>query len=106
VHAVLGSPVWMIAEREQRRDVAARHQPHVSAGAPVATVGPTERDRALSPERDAAGSAVSATHIQLGFVDKSTHWCSLLTVLMIRSLRSLIGQVEAIFEHPSRSLDV
>ena len=57
--------VRMVAEREQRRDVAVRAQPHVAALAAVAAVGSALRHVRLAPERDATGAAVAALHVAL-----------------------------------------
>ena len=73
VHAVVRSPVRVVAEGDERRDVAVGHEPHVAALAAVAAVGSAERDRTLAPERHAAGTAVATTYVQLGLVDESAH---------------------------------
>ena len=55
--------VRMVAEREQRRDVAVRPQPDVAAAAAVAAVGTALRDVRLAPERDTARAAVATLHV-------------------------------------------
>ena len=63
----------VVAEGEQRRDVAVGHEPDVTALAPVAAVGTAHHDGSLPAEADAAGAAVTSTDIELGFVDKGGH---------------------------------
>ena len=65
--------VRMVAEREERRNVAVGLEPDVAAGAAIATVGSALGRVRLTPERDAAGAAVATAHIQLRFVDKVRH---------------------------------
>ena len=65
VDAVAGPAVRVVAEREQRGDVVVGDQPHVAALAAVAAVRAALGDRALAPERDAAGAAVAAAHVEL-----------------------------------------
>ena len=66
-----GAAVRVVAEREQRGDVAVGDQPDVAALAAVAAVRAAHRDGALTAERHAAGAAVATAHVQLGFVDES-----------------------------------
>ncbi|MEY2446382.1 MAG: hypothetical protein QOE00_2962, partial [Ilumatobacteraceae bacterium] len=46
---------------------------HIAALATIAAIGATERDRTLTAERHAAGTAVTTTHVQLCFVDEPAH---------------------------------
>ncbi len=73
VRARTGLAVRMVAEREQRRDVAVGLQPDVAAPAAVAAVGTATRHVRLPPERDAAGAAVAAFHVALRHVDEAGH---------------------------------
>ena len=68
-----GLAVRMIAEREQRRDVAVRAQPDVAAPAAVAAVGTALRHVRLAPERDAARAAVATLHVALRGIDEAGH---------------------------------
>ena len=70
VRARLGPAVRVVAEREQRRDVAVGLQPDVAARAAVAAVGPALRDVGLAPERHAARAAVAAAEVDLDLVDE------------------------------------
>ena len=70
---LLGPPVRVVAERQQRGDVVVGDQPHVAALAAVAAVGPAEGDRALPPERHAARATVAAAHVELALVDELGH---------------------------------
>ena len=63
----------MVAEREQRRDVAAGAQPDVAAPAAVAAVGPAARHVRLATERDTARAAVATLHVALRYVDEAGH---------------------------------
>ena len=67
----LGLAVRVVAEREQRRDVAARLQPHVAAPAAVAAVGTATRHVRLAPERDTARAAVATLHVALRDIDEA-----------------------------------
>ena len=73
VGARTGPAVRMVAKRQQRGDVAVGDQPHVTAGAAVTAVGAAFGHVRLPPERDAAGAAVAATNVQVGFVDEGAH---------------------------------
>jgi hypothetical protein len=73
VHAVERPAVRMVAERQQRRHVAAGHQPDVAALAAVAAIGPTEGHRPFTAERHTARATVASAHVELGLVDKSAH---------------------------------
>ena len=70
VRARLRLAVRVVAEREQRRDVAVGLQPDVAALAAVAAVGPALGDVRLAPHRDAARAAVAALHVELRLVDE------------------------------------
>ena len=62
--------VRVVAEREQRGDVAIGDQVHVPSGATVAAVGTALGCVRLAPERDDAGSSVAAAHVHLDLVDE------------------------------------
>ena len=64
VGAVGGDAVGMITEGQQRRNVAVGLEPHRTAVATVATVGPTERHVGLPSKRDTTGAAVASTEAQ------------------------------------------
>ena len=76
---LLGAAVRMVAEGEQRGDVAVGHEPDVAALAAVAAVRPAHGDVGLPPERDAARAAVAAAHVQLRLVDELGHATNLPT---------------------------
>ena len=63
----------VVAEREQRRDIAAGLHPDIAAAAAVAAVGPTFGDVRFAPERDTAGTAVATLHVQLRHVHEAGH---------------------------------
>ena len=65
-----GAPVGVIAEGEQRRDVAVARTTYVAAVAAVAAVGPTLRDVRLASEGDRARAAVTAAQVALHLVDE------------------------------------
>ena len=73
VHAILGPAVGMVAEGEQRRDVAIGDQPDVAALAPVAAVRSAHGLGTLTAERHTAGTAIAAAYIQLRFIDEPAH---------------------------------
>ena len=73
VGAAPGRPVRVVPERDQRRHVAVRHQPHPSPGAAVASVGPAEGHVGLPTERDRAGPAVAGLDVDLALVDELRH---------------------------------
>ena len=70
---LVGPAVGMVAEGEQRGHVAVGDQPDVAALAAVAAVGPALGHVRLAAERDAAGAAVAAPHVELALVDESGH---------------------------------
>ena len=63
VGAVVGPAVRVVAEGEQRGDVAVGDEPDVAALAAVAAVGPAPGHVRLAPERHAARAAVAASHV-------------------------------------------
>src|SRR5215831_17523485 len=65
-----GAPVRMVAEREERRDVAVGLEHDVTAGTAVAAVGSTLGNVRLPAERDGTGTAVAAAHVHLDLVDE------------------------------------
>ena len=65
--------VRVIAEREQRGDVAARPQPDVATPAAVAAVGTAPRHVRLAAERDTARAAVATFQVALRYVDEAGH---------------------------------
>ncbi len=73
VHAAGGTAVRVVAERQQRGHVAVGDEPDVAAVTAVATVGAAAGHVRLTPERDAAGAAVTAPNVQLCFVDEPGH---------------------------------
>ena len=64
------APMGMVAEGEQRRDVAIGQEVHVAARATVAAGGAALRSVRLPPERDHARAAIAAAHIDLNLVDE------------------------------------
>ncbi len=60
----------VVAEGEQRRDVAVGDEHDVAAPAAVAAVGPALGDVRLAPERHRAGAAVAAADVHLDLVDE------------------------------------
>ena len=60
-----GPAVGVVAEGEQRGDVAVGPEPDVAALAAVAAVGAALRDVGLPPERDRAGAAVATAQVDL-----------------------------------------
>ena len=70
VRAGLGPPVRVVAEREERRDVAVGLEPHVAARPAVTAVGTALGRVRLLAERRAAGAAVAAANVQLRLVDE------------------------------------
>ena len=73
VDAVVGPPVRMVAERQQRCDVAIGDQPDVAAAAAVAAVRAALRHVRFATERDAARAAVTAFDVQVALVDEAGH---------------------------------
>ena len=73
VGAVAGAAVRVVAEGEQRRDVAVGDEPDVAAVAAVAAVGPALGDVGLAAERDGAGTAVAALDVEVALVDEPGH---------------------------------
>jgi hypothetical protein len=73
VHTIGRAPMRVIAEAEQRCNVAVGDQPHVAASAAVATIGTTFGDMSLAPERDAARATVACFHVQATFIDERGH---------------------------------
>ena len=65
--------VGMVAEREQRGDVAVRTQPDVAAAPAVTAVGPALRNVRLPPEPDAARAAVAPLDVALRGIDETRH---------------------------------
>jgi hypothetical protein len=73
VNAVASASVRVISKCQERRHVTVGQQPHIAALAAIATIGPTHSFRTFASETDASSAAVSAPHIQLGFIDKHAH---------------------------------
>ena len=73
VTAVFGPAERVVTERQQRGHVVIGHQPDVAAVTPVAAVGTSIGDVGLPSERDAPGSPVATTHVDLGLVDEGGH---------------------------------
>ena len=71
--AVAGSPMRVVAERQQRGDVVVGDEPDVAALAAVAAVRPAEGHGTLAPERHAACSPIAAAHVELALVDELGH---------------------------------
>ena len=82
VTAVAGPAVRVVAEGEERGDVAVGDKPDVAALAAVTAVGATLRDVRLPPERHRAGAPVARLHVELGLVDEPRHRSS-----FVRELR-------------------
>ena len=64
------TPMGMVAEGEQRRDVAIGQEVHVAARAAVAAAGAALRSVRLAAERDHARAAIAPAHIDLNLVDE------------------------------------
>ena len=85
VGAVAGPAVGVVAEREQRGDVAVGDEPDVAAVAAVAAVGAAPGDVGLAPERHRARAAVAPLDVEPALVDERrlaghgsvepTAWC-------------------------------
>ena len=73
VAAVVGAPVGVVPERQQRRLVRGGHQPDVAAPAAVAAVGAALVDVGLAAHGDRAGPTVARLHVQLCLVDEAGH---------------------------------
>jgi hypothetical protein len=73
VNAVACSTVRVIPKRQQRSNVMVGYQPDRSTIATIATVWPTECNRAFTTETDTAKTAVATANVELGFVDKCAH---------------------------------
>ena len=74
VDAVVGPPVGMIVEGQERRHVVVGHEPHVTAVAPVATIRAAEGHGTLTAEADTARAAVTTASVQLALVDELGHF--------------------------------
>ena len=70
VHTVGGAAVGVVAEGEERGDVAVGDEPDVAAGAAVTAVGPALGDVRLAPEGDAARATIACLHMQAALVDE------------------------------------
>ncbi len=70
-----GLAMRMVAEREQRGDVAVRAQPDRAAVPSVAAVGSALRHVRLAPERHTARAAVTTLDVALRGIDESRHTC-------------------------------
>jgi hypothetical protein len=70
VMALLGLEVLLVAVVDQRVEAVDAQGDDVAAAPAVAAVGPAELDELLAPERDRAGTAVAAPHVDLGLVEK------------------------------------
>ena len=68
--AVVGATVRVVAEGEQRGDVAVGDQPHVAALAAVTAVRAAERHGPSRRNDDTAGAAVATADVQLRFIDE------------------------------------
>ena len=66
-------PVRMVAEGQQRGDVAVGHQPDLAAAAAIASVGAAVGDRTLPAEADAARAPVPAADVESALVDEGGH---------------------------------
>jgi hypothetical protein len=66
-------PVRVVAERQQRGDVAVGHQPHLAPAAAIASVGAAVGDRTLAAEADAARATISAADVESTLVDEAGH---------------------------------
>jgi hypothetical protein len=73
VNAVASASVRVISKCQERRHVTVGQQPHIATLAAIATIGATHGFRTFASETDASSAAVSAPHIQLGFIDKHAH---------------------------------
>ena len=73
VNSVASASVRVVSKCQKRRHVTVGQQPHIAALAAIAAVWPTHRFRTFATETDASSAAVSAPHIQLGFIDKHAH---------------------------------
>jgi len=73
VGPVAGAPERLVLERQQRRDVAVRHQPHVAPAAPVAPVGPAPGHVRLAPEGHRPGAPIPRLHMDVALVDELRH---------------------------------
>ena len=72
-HAVMAAPhleMLLVAVVDQRVEVGNRLRDHVAALAAVAAIRPAELDELLAMEADRAGTAVTALHEDLGFIEE------------------------------------
>jgi len=75
VHTVTGPTVGTVAKPEQGGDVAVGDEPHAAAEAAVAPIRAPPGHVRLTPEGDAAGTAVAALDVQATLVYESGHDC-------------------------------
>jgi dGTPase len=74
VYSVGRPAVWMITERQQRRNVVICHEPYAPTVTAIASVWAAHGFWTLSPKTDAARATVSAPDIQLALVDELRHF--------------------------------
>lgn len=77
VRAARGPSVRVVAEAEERCDIAVSDEPDVAAVAAITTVGAAFGDVGFTTECDRARTAISGLHMEATLVDEAGHPCRL-----------------------------